>query len=363
MDKKIIKEINSIRSIACLCVVFLHAIQERLFSWESNDTLHTILGLLAYGTTTFIFLSELVLSRSYPDRLPERFFKKRVIPLLVPFIVMCFFYAFIGNYNDFPNVLRSFGLNLIGNYQGPWFILVIFQFYALHQLFVKYLRKIPAVFVLAGSFILNETYLAVFNLIDPPSKTGFMAYLWGFGYWVPCFGWLFYFSLAYYCGKNYERFIQYLKSRSILVLTAPIVGAALIVYVDTFHAMPYGSKRMDMVPFATAMILALFLILSRLKKQPALLEFISQYTFGIYLIHLFFIRATYKTLHYIGLDFGYFEIPVMFLSAAIASIIAVHVLNKLPYGRYLIGGLRSAKRMEPIKPEDIPLKRGYIDAR
>ncbi|RKP53202.1 hypothetical protein D7Z26_15865 [Cohnella endophytica] len=351
MEKKFIKEVNSIRAIACLCVVFLHAIQQRLFTWN-NNALHTVLGLLAFGTATFVFLSELILSRSYPDRLPSFFIKKRVIPILVPFIVFCFFYAFIANYDNIPHLIRAFTFNLLGNYHGPWFILVILQFYALHQIFVKYLSKVSAFIILTGSFFINMAYLAIFNLCAPPRETGFIAFLWEGGYWVPCLGWLFYFSLAYYCGKNYERFIQELTEHRSFVLIAPIFAMALVVYVDSFHIMPYGSKRMDMILFTVAMVLSLFLIFSQLKKQPAILEFVSQYSFGIFLIHLFFIKVTNKALHVLGLRLGYFEIPILFLSAVIASVIVVHAVNKLPLGKYLIGGLRSTvKTVDPYRQE------------
>jgi len=352
MENKLIKEVNSIRAIACLCVVLLHAIQVRLFTWDSNDVLRTVLVLLAFGTPTFVFLSELILSRSYPNRLPNRFFRKRVIPILVPFIFISFLYAFVQDMNDIPHLLRDFAYNLLGNYHGPWFVLVIFQFYALHRIFVKFLSRVRATIVLTGSLLINLAYLAVFNLIAPPSETGFTAYLWEFGYWVPCIGWLFYFSLAYYCGKNYERFIRSLKKRQYLVLTAPLFGLALILYDNSFHVMPYGSKRMDMVIFTTTMILALFLILSQLNKQPVILEFISKYTFGIFLIHLFFMRAAKKMIDILGFNLGYFEIPLLFLSALSASIIAAHVLNRFPQGKYLIGGIKQVKMSEPVQSSD-----------
>ncbi|TVY01114.1 acyltransferase family protein [Cohnella terricola] len=353
MENKLIKEVNSIRAIACLCVVFLHAIQVRLFTWDTNEMLHTVLGLLAFGTPTFVFLSELILSRSYPNRLPNNFFKKRVIPILVPFICISFFYALVQDINDIPHLLRDFTFNLLGNYRGPWFILVIFQFYVLHRIFVKYLSRVSPTIVLTGSFIINLAYLAIFNLIQPPSETGFIAFLWEFGYWVPCIGWLFYFSLAYYCGKNYERFIRKLKKHPYLVLSAPIIGLALILYVNSFHIMPYGSKRMDMVIFTTTMILALFLLMSQLKKQPAFLEFVSKYTFGIFLIHLFFIRVAKKMIELLGFNLGYFEIPILFLSALTSSIIAVHVLNRFPQGKYLIGSIKHAKTPDSIRSSDI----------
>jgi membrane-bound acyltransferase YfiQ involved in biofilm formation len=349
MEDKIIKEVNSIRSIACLCIVLLHSIQFNL-NGAANYSLLTLIGLLAFGTPTFVFLSELILSRSHPDRLPNQFFKKRVLPILAPFVSISFLNAFIPNYNNMLHLFKAFAFNLLGNFHGPWFIPVILQFYFLHRVFVKYLSKVSAPLILVGSFVINISYLAIFNLIAAPSKAGFIAFLWEGGYWVPCVGWLFYFSLAYYCGRNYTQFIVKLKDHSYLVLTAPMLAIALILYDNTFHVLPYDSKRMDMVVFTVTMILALFLITSQLQKQPAILIFVSRYSFGVYLLHFFFIRATTKALNALGLNPGYLEAVILFISAVIASITVVHVLNKFPLGNYIVGGIRSTKTIEPYNP-------------
>jgi membrane-bound acyltransferase YfiQ involved in biofilm formation len=301
----------------------------------------TIVGILAFGTPTFVFISELILSRSYPDRLPGSFFKKRVLPILLPFVFISFFNSFVPNYNNIPLLLKDFTYNLLGSIHGPWFILVILQFYILHRLFIKYLSKVSAPIILTGSFIINLAYLAFFNLSSPPNDS--VVYLWEGGYWVPCIGWLFYFALAYYCGKNYQRFIQMLKAHPVIVLTTPVIALGIVLYVNTFDVMPYGSKRMDMVVFTVTMILALFLAFTRLKRQPAILGFVSKYSFGIYLLHFFFMRATNKALGVVGIYLGGYGVAMLFISSVIASIVTVHIVNKHPLGKYLVGGIRTTR--------------------
>lgn len=352
MEKKLIVEVDSIRAIACLCVVLLHAI---MFSLDFpvgyilpqdastlDRGLAATIGLLAFGTPTFVFLSGLLLSRSYPDRMPNQFFKRKVIPLLAPFVFTSFLYALLEYHNSVPILMLEFSLNLIGDYRGPsaWFIVVILQFYILHYLFNKFLNKVSAPLLLGLSFVINISYLALFNLFEPPIDNQLISYLWDGWYWIPCFGWIFYFCLARYCGRNYIHFIQVLKKHKYLVLLAPIVAMALVLYVNSLHVFPYGSKRMDMVLFTTAMILVLFLVTSGLKKQPLLLKFISRYSFGIYLLHIFCLQVLSKIMNVLGLNMGHLSALILFPLSVVGSIIAIYLLNKLSYGKYLVGSIR-----------------------
>ncbi|WP_373231283.1 acyltransferase family protein [Cohnella sp.] len=362
MQKKLILEVDSIRAIACLCVVLLHTIMYVLeFSSDYllpqgasslDRSLATIVGLLAFGTPTFVFLSELLLSRTYPDRMPNQFFKRRVIPLAAPFVFISFFYAFIEYHNSFPILVREFSLNLLGDYRGaaPWFIVVILQFYVLHYLFNKFLNNVAAPFLLGISIVINISYLALFNLIEAPSDNWLISYLWDGWYWIPCFGWIFYFSLARSIGRNYNAFIQVLYKHKFLVLLAPIFAITIVSYINSFYSFPFGSKRMDMVLFTTSMILVLFLVTSRLKKQPLMLSFISRYSFGIYLLHIFCLQVLSKVMNVLGLNMGYFNVIIMFPLSVIGSIIAIHLLNKFSFGKYFVGSIR--RNSAPLQTRD-----------
>ena len=74
-----------LRGIACLSIVFIHAISSAVnnYNMRSNVELQSIGNylfaiqlLLMYGTPMFIFISEFIISFSYKDRLPQNFFKK-----------------------------------------------------------------------------------------------------------------------------------------------------------------------------------------------------------------------------------------------------------------------------------------------
>lgn len=86
-----IKEIFMIRCISCLSVVLLHIISMVLMLQAEalaniSHTVDSFRTLLMFSTPAFIFISEFLLARSYPDRVPDGFLKKRGKVIFVPFL-------------------------------------------------------------------------------------------------------------------------------------------------------------------------------------------------------------------------------------------------------------------------------------
>ncbi|KNH13896.1 hypothetical protein ACS78_27625 [Priestia megaterium] len=346
--RTVLNEIVIIRALACLSIVLLHSITFTVNYLNEGVTLVTIATILCFGTPTFVFISALILAYSYPDKLPQGFYWKRIKFILFPFIFMAIFYAAFQTYNgNLKEFMTTALLNLIGNYHG-WFVLVIFQFYILHQLFTKFISKFPGAIVLIISFVINLLYLTVFNFTDSPLNNFYINYLWGKGNWVPFFGWLFYFSLAYYCGKNYNKFIYYLeKFKTLIYLCLPLT-IGLLVYDNANNYFHVGSKRIDIIFFTINLILILFLNFYKLKKAPLFLTFISQYSFGIYLVHWFYIKVINKIISAIGFNLGYFKIPILFILTLICCLITINFVNRFQIGKYLVGRINRNKK-EPRK--------------
>ncbi|EEL84397.1 intercellular adhesion protein C [Bacillus cereus AH1272] len=122
---KTINEIFFLRGIACLSIVFIHAISSAVnnYNMRSNvelqsmgNYLFAIQLLLMYGTPMFIFISEFIISFSYKDRLPQNFFKKRIQFILVPYICMGIFYAVITCYMNSTLSMEFILINIIKMY-------------------------------------------------------------------------------------------------------------------------------------------------------------------------------------------------------------------------------------------------------
>ncbi|MDQ6600110.1 hypothetical protein E2K98_10275 [Bacillus salipaludis] len=368
MPKKLINEIFLMRSISCLSILLLHSLA-RAYA-DENNTVNLVRVLLTFGTPAFIFISEFILSRSYPQELPSNFWSKRLKFIMVPYVLFGTFYAFLKAFEQSissgSDLMGSF-INflwrhlLLGDYHG-YFILVIFQFYLLHYFFDKFLKKWNPASVMGSALLINLIYLGFFNFVKPyPSEIG--AYIWDKFYWIPFFGWLFYFTLAYYCGRNFSSFINFLNKYSKWVIVSPLLcgGMCLFLY-DSHLISSISSKRVDMVFFTTSMILLIYYIATKLPKVPKIFVWISQYSFGIYLIHPVFLALMYVFFNRLSLDMNpLFQTIFYFIGSLLLSIVVTFVLNKIPYGYYFVGkigiGLNS-KKSRNLKDSDLKTVHG-----
>ncbi|MBU0905763.1 MAG: acyltransferase family protein [Firmicutes bacterium] len=344
MSKKIINEIFLLRSVACLSIVLNHAMERSLNN--PSELMNAGIMLLTFGTPTFIFISEFILAKSYPDKLPAQFWSKRVKYILMPYFLFGIFYAIAKGFEQALSngevVIMAIGHNilrhiLLAEYHG-YFIIIIFQFYLLHFFFSKYLKKWSPKWVIGLSLMINIVYLGFFNFVDPiPTIVG--NYIWSWFYWIPFFGWIFYFTVAYYSGIYFTVFTQVLAKYYKWILAAPLVLAivSIILFTNGFYPV-ISSKKIDMVFFTTSMILFIYFVSTKVRTVPKIIIRISQYSFGIYLFHPFFmalisimLTGPLKGTHFIG------EFVVYFVGSIFLSMIATYLINQIPYGYFFIG--------------------------
>jgi membrane-bound acyltransferase YfiQ involved in biofilm formation len=332
------------RSISCLSILLLHSLA-RAYA-DDNHTVNLLRVLLTFGTPTFIFISEFILARSYPQDLPANFWSKRLKFIMVPYILFGTFYALLKGFEQSVStgegLAATFGSFLwkhllLGDYHG-YFILVIFQFYLLHFLFHNYLKKWRPAVVMGCALLINLAYLGFFNFVKP-SHTEIAIYVWDKFYWVPFLGWLFYFTLAYYCGRNFSLFIDWLNKYSRWVIISPIVTGIICLYLYDKEILPIiSSKRVDMLFFTTSMILFIYYIATKISTVPKAVVWVSQYSFGIYLIHPVYLAVMYSIFNVLSLDFHPIVLTVVyFMGSLLLSILTTYILNKIPYGYYFAG--------------------------
>jgi membrane-bound acyltransferase YfiQ involved in biofilm formation len=345
--KRMINEIFALRSIACLCIVFLHSIEIALRSsyLQGMGTVmvmifDSIQVFLYFGTPVFIFISELIIAYSYRNRaIPENFLNKRFKFIFIPFIFMAFFYSlpYAVSFTDWGT---KFLLNVfIGDYHG-YFVLIIFQFYLLHLFLHKYLQQANPRTMILLSFGINIAYLALFNLTASPFSNPVMMYLWDRFYWIPFFGWIFYFTLGYYCGYYYEEFKQWVVKNRVPIIIAPVVSTFLLLFF--YHndmLLVHSSKRVDILLHTVAIIFIIMYLGQKLKVVPPFLVSISQYSFGIYLIHVFYLHAVDTLVRLSGLSFGTSYIFILFLISVFASIYTIKLANRWKFGQFIVGKL------------------------
>jgi membrane-bound acyltransferase YfiQ involved in biofilm formation len=350
--KKVINEIFFLRCVACLGIVLMHAVTSSIYTYEVHGStleffLTSIQMILMFGTPIFVFISEFVLAHSYPEKTPKGFMKKRIKFILFPYMIMGMFYAGILSiynnltFNDF--IERSIQNIFLGNYHG-YFVIIIFQFYILHQLFQRIIvPKFSAKKVIIGSIVINILYLVTFNFIPIKDNLYFIPELntvWRLFYKLPFAAWLGYFAVAYYCGSNYNLFLKFLKNNiKWITLSLIFTGFLLLVifhseFLDVTH-----SRRVDVFFYTFSVAFSLFYIGSKINKMPKFIVKISQYSFGIYLLHPF-MQLISKTLvtKVTHLPISLY-ITVQFIAGVFGSILITYLLNKSYIGYYFVGKL------------------------
>uniref|UniRef100_UPI0026ED231A acyltransferase family protein n=1 Tax=Niallia circulans TaxID=1397 RepID=UPI0026ED231A len=277
MKKEIINEIFLLRSISCLAVVLIHSIGfalENVDHYNSLDEkmLAIIRTILNFGTPTFIFISEFLLAKSYPDKVPKGFFIKRFKFLLIPYIFMAFFYALIDIQNNemrflFSNILiETFKNIFLADYTG-YFVVIIFQFYILHTLLNKTLKKYKPTMVLSISLLINLIYLGFFNFTNPLSE-----YIWYYSSWMPFVGWVFYFTMGYYCGTHYRYFKTLLNKYKLSVYIMPILTLIFVLGLRYMGLLTIpSSKTVGILIFTPAMICLIVHLSLKMKRIPYLM--------------------------------------------------------------------------------------------
>lgn len=348
IEKKYLNEIFMLRAVACLSIVLLHSLAVAQSGISNiSDYLDIVVNsvrvLLTFGTPTFVFISMLLISYSYPNGLPTTFLGRRGKLILLPYLSMAVFYAFFsGLVAALPikEILINVSLNILGGYHG-YFVLIIFQFYILCYFFNNYLSKKNPFTVILISLIINLIYLAIFNFSSSPIDNSLVNYFWVRGHWIPFVGWIFYFTVAYYCGKNYSDFLFLLNKNKNLILALVVSTGLVTVVLAKLEVIPLSSKSIMMLFFTTSMIATLYYTATKVKDTPYLLMKISEYSFSIYLLHMFFLSVVSKALQVLGIDLGIFNVVFLFVGSIIGSMIMTYIINRSKLGKYLVGGINS----------------------
>lgn len=366
MEGKTIDEVFVLRSLACLSIALLHSINT---IYPSPDEAINVMRLvLSFGTPAFVFISELVLSYAYPDGVPKNFWSKRIKFILFPYIVFGFINALadavLQSSHSLIGSFISYSLQyiLLGDFSA-YFIVIIFQFYLFHAYIApKVLHKFSLRTVLISSLIISMSYWAFFNFV-PQFNLPFKAYIYNRFYMLPFIGWIFYFALAYYCGRQYRETIRLLNKYRYWVWTAAAATSAwMIVNFTSGIITAVSSKRLDMVLFVASMVFLVLQLSSKLKRIPSFWVRISQISFGLFLIHPIFFGILERGLKPV-IDISETPIGVIvnFVIGMLLSAWAVLFANRFRWGAYLVGrigiGRREASSSSPARPlQTIELK-------
>lgn len=342
--KTIVPELIVIRAVACLTVVLLHAIGMVIADPEASRGLNTTRLLLLFATPTFAYMSAFLIGFSKTKRTFWQTIWQRVKFLLLPYLCFAVFYAAWQNYQWGAPLGARIWYNVRGGYHG-YFVLVVMQFYLFHPLFKGLLDRFSPWVTLPIAGMANIVYLAAlnFNLISLPD--------WGFNWYHFFPAWAFYYVLGYYSGRDRDRFQLLLRRYWPFAAALMAGGAALVLKVTYSGLLPdVTSQRFDVLIYAAGVIMVAFLLAGRMQRIPAVLNQINRASFGIYLLHWFFLELFRRVLFQNTSMPAIAAILVLFVTATVASTLVIFGLNHWKIGTFVVGRLGVDARTGQLKP-------------
>lgn len=345
MERKVIvPELIVIRALACLAVVLMHSITLMIGDPEVDRHLNIARLLLLFATPTFAYMSAFLIGFSKTKRSYGQTILRRVQYLILPYLAFAVFYAAWQSYQWGIPFLDRVWYNARGGYHG-YFVLVVMQFYLFHPLFKGLMDRLPAWVVLPIAALVNAGYLAALNLtlVTLPD--------WGFNWYHFFPAWVFYYVLGYYSGRDRDQF-QIVLRRFWPLTVALLVGAgALVLKITLSGFMPdVTSQRFDVLFYAAGVILVVFPLAGQIRRIPAVLNHINRASFGIYLLHWFFIEVFKRFVLRIPSLPRVGAILILFVSATVASTVVTYGANRWKWGAFVVGRLGVDGRKGELAP-------------
>jgi len=357
-----IEHINFLRAFGVLGVISIHS--TGYFTEIQHFNRLALLSLLTdvfsqFAVPLFIMISGFVLAKNYRNNFAlSQFYKKRVRSIIPQYLIFSVLYTYFNNSVTMKNSSIHANLSLIlkniwhsdASYH-LWFFAIIIQCYLFYPIIIKiydfFKRRNRAELLVSLMFIIQIAFMISKHTSYLASvKINFIAYI-------------FYFSIGIYSCDHFKNFKGELSELTPLFMATTLaltVGSSFFIIIGLTMGYRYNSipeyffigSELIYPILRISSFLLLFNMASYLvfKKNvfTRILNKIGDYSFGIYLIHIFFNQYTIKILKNNNIDYNdwkfyliVFAVPVVF------SYLTVRLISYLPYSYYFIGHRRGTK--------------------
>lgn len=298
---------KAIQGLMALCIVCHHTAQQTCVNWLPSGNI--VNGLNVFSDTGFLFVGVFFFWSGYglfksfksKQKYLSGFISKRVVPVLVPYVIVCFLFTlerifvFKEKMPLWFKITNFTGIT-IGYYFG-WYIQAIVVFYLVFYFAFKYSRyDFDAIlYVFAGVLL----WVVAGLIID--HNDYFMRGQWWYNSTM-----LFPFGVLF--AKNESKIIEFLKKRFKILVPSSIILFFLSFFFSRFMesiggyygemmGFPFSKKILYRILTLTPQLLAaaiftliLLLICMKAKFHNKVLDFLGSHTLEIYLTHAFFLE-------------------------------------------------------------------------
>jgi probable poly-beta-1,6-N-acetyl-D-glucosamine export protein len=387
--------IQYFRAIAIIEVIVLHVTGAGLTIPDPQWIIIALSAFTYFGVMHFIFISGVVLYNKYNNGFSlSAFYKRRFSSVLPPYVVWSTFYFAVlyvipiiytylfhqptvyGSNQTIASLLSTYVIQLALAYQQLWFVLLIIQLYLLYPLLVKMYnrttRQNSPIFILSFLLLIQICYVGCVFLFTKGTNPDFgaapeniiislRAFL---GQLVITYSrflfYAFYFVFGFFIAQRYEAMKQKMATLSLRSISLAVLVSTIYYAVIFYHAAvlssggvelpsaapPYGWLFWLTGPFYCLILIFFYLKLSTGWAEPhgfflRYLERIGEDSFGIFLVHYFFLVEFSAALFKLGLSANNLLFyPVLFLLILISSYLSVEAIYRLPFSNIIIGSRR-----------------------
>ena len=361
--KERIAFVDYIRVIACLLVMFVHAsenfyiVQDNISCLANEDNrLWVSIYDGFFGRISvplFMIISAFLLVPMKPGMTMEQFYKRRFLRILPPMVCFLLLYALLPlvwggtTMEQAMHDLKMIPFNFPPAAGHLWFLYPLISIYLIIPVVSPWLERSTAMEELTfiGIFAISTLAPWIHRFISPD--------IWGECFWNNysalwyCSGYLGYLVLAHFIRVHLQHWTR--SKRLTVGCLCFIAGAAFTAWSFYYKGVPGQTMETPMLEwsweFCTPNVLlatfGAFLLFSCIQSAPSWINGLAKLTFGMYLMHIFFLVPISGWL--ISGDVAHPSVPVWLAIPLIAvltficSALVTKLISLLPGSKYIVG--------------------------
>jgi surface polysaccharide O-acyltransferase-like enzyme len=347
MTQKQPSELMMMKSLAFLAVVFQSSIIYTMNhgSPEESIMMGMLFNFVKFSAPVFVFLAGFHMFQQNPPIDYRTYVTHKGKELLLPYLVWSIIYLMM--FSNEEKIVVLVKQIVIGD-AAPhlWYVIMIIQFHLLAPLLLTMFswteKKIRS--WKKATMILASLYLLLMFIL---SKWLSRSSTFLFHYMDRSFlSYSFYFFLGGVAARTLPRWRSFIMksipiNTFIFVALFILVGYELLSFKSIFSIDLNASTYLkpSMFLYVSSEILLLYALSITIVQTKSLLytalRFISQYTYGAFLGHIFFLYLTAKIINISVLSL--LQSVILFIITAVSSILCCYVIHSLPISKWVIG--------------------------